>query len=82
MAYAVMLRSREQLIAMYAELDLDNIDKMLEGFQETAERLKAIVLMLDTAYTRVVFSGAAAHKRGVKFKWPKKPGRERKSRRS
>lgn len=67
MAYAVMLMTRDDLIAMHGKVDHDHVDKMVASFAETAETLKAIVLMLDTAYMRVLASAAAAHKRGIKF---------------
>jgi hypothetical protein len=68
LAYAVMLRTREELIEMHGKLDHDYVDKMCASFAGTAETLKAIVAMLDAAYLRVLASASARIVRKGKFK--------------
>lgn len=67
-AYAIMLRSRSELIAGYREIgDFRRIDEAMTGLSDTAERLKLVANMVETAYHRMLASGAAAVQ-GVKFK--------------
>lgn len=65
--YAIMLMPRDELIAMHGKVDHDHVDAMMADFAGTAESLKATVLMLDTAFLRIMASCAAAHKKGTKF---------------
>jgi hypothetical protein len=59
LAYATMLRTKAQLVKMFDEVEIEHIDSMLASYCETAERLKAIVSMLDTAYLRILVAGSA-----------------------
>lgn len=68
MAYALMLMPRKKLIAMHGNVDHAHVDQLMVGLAETAEWLKAMAYMIDTAYLRVLASAAAAHKQGTKFK--------------
>jgi uncharacterized protein YunC (DUF1805 family) len=77
MAYAVMLMTRKDLIAMHGKLDHEKVDQMMGGFAETLEALKSIAHMVEAAYVRVVATASAAHLqngiKGVDYK----PARER-----
>jgi hypothetical protein len=68
MAYAIMLLTREHLIALHGKVDHGDVDKMMADLTDTAERLKEIAHMVEVAHLRVLASLAAAYKRGVKFK--------------
>jgi hypothetical protein len=67
MAYAVMLRTRAELIESHGKVDHSQVDEMVACFADTSEMLKGLVLMLDTAYLRVLASAAAFHAKGGKF---------------
>jgi hypothetical protein len=68
MAYAIMLLTREDLIASHGKLDHAVVDKMMAELLNAGERLKEIAHMAEAAYVRVLASAAAAYKQGVKFK--------------
>jgi hypothetical protein len=68
MAYAIMLLTREDLIASHGKLDQAIVDKMMAELTDAAEHLKGIAHMVETAYIRTLASAAAAYKQGVKFK--------------
>ena len=51
-ACAIMLRSRDDLIASHGKLDHAVVDKMMVGLADAAERLKAIAHMAEAAYIR------------------------------
>jgi hypothetical protein len=68
MAYAIMLLTREHLIASHGRLDHGIVDQMMTDLTDAAERLKEIAHMVEAAYLRVLASSAAAYKQGVKFK--------------
>jgi hypothetical protein len=68
MAFAVMLRTRDDLIGSHSKVEHTIVDKMMANFAETAEWLKSIVAMIDLAYMRVLASAAAYNARGGKFK--------------
>jgi hypothetical protein len=59
MAYATMLRTKEELIDGFNKLDGEDIDKTLTCMAEAAETLKAIVYVLDSAHTRVLVAASA-----------------------
>jgi hypothetical protein len=67
-AYATMLMTREDLIAMHGKLDPAVADQMMANLSDATERLKEIAHMTEVAYARVLASAAAALKQGVKFK--------------
>jgi hypothetical protein len=67
-AYATMLMTREDLIAMHGSLDPAVADQMMANLSDATERLKEIAHMTEAAYARVLASAAAAYKQGVKFK--------------
>jgi hypothetical protein len=67
-AYAIMLRSREELIASHGKIDHADVDKMMANLSDATERFKELAFMIDQAYHRVLASAAAALKQGVKFK--------------
>ena len=62
MAYAVMLMSRDELIAMHGRVEHKHVDEMMASMMSTAEGLKAIAFMAEAALTRVL-AAAAAHEK-------------------
>jgi hypothetical protein len=68
LAYALMLRSRDELIASHGELEHELVDKLMANLLETGEWLKAMAEMVESAYARLLASTSAAHLQGVKFK--------------
>jgi hypothetical protein len=67
-AYAIMLKSREDLIASHGKLDHAVVDQMMANLSDATERLKEIAHMVEAAYIRMLASAAAASKQGLKFK--------------
>ena len=67
-AYATMLKSREDLIAMHGKANHELVDELMADLADTAERLKELAEMVEGAYARVLASAAAAHTQGIKFK--------------
>ncbi|MGD9837700.1 MAG: hypothetical protein AB7U74_07665 [Afipia sp.] len=59
MAYAVMLRTKKQLVDMFDEIDLEHIDNMMASIADAAERLKSIVCMLEAADMRLLVAASA-----------------------
>ncbi|MGO8842967.1 MAG: hypothetical protein ACLQF1_18075 [Methyloceanibacter sp.] len=53
MANAVMLQSKEELVGMFDDLPIEVIDEMMVGLVQSAEVLKATIIMLETAYLRI-----------------------------
>jgi hypothetical protein len=68
LAYGLMLRTRNQLIAMHGEVEHEHVDEMMGHLAETEEWLKATARMVEMAYLRVLASAAAAYTKGIKFK--------------
>jgi hypothetical protein len=68
LAYAIMLRNRDELIASYGMVEERHADELMRNLFDTSEQLKAVREMVRSAYHRMLASGAAAHKQGVKFK--------------
>ena len=64
-AYAIMLRSKEELVELNGELDHESVDQMMADLAGTAEVLKQITAMVETAYVRVL---ASASKRQMQRK--------------
>jgi hypothetical protein len=58
-AYAMMLKSKEELIEMFDKLELEDIDSMMASIVESAETLKAIASMLEMADTRMLVAACA-----------------------
>ena len=67
-AYATMLKSREDLIAMHGKANHGLIDEFVANLVDTAERLKVLTEMVEGAFARVLASAAAAYTQGIKFK--------------
>jgi hypothetical protein len=67
-AYATMLKSREDLIAMHGKTNHELVDEFMANLADTAERLKELTHMVEGAYARVLASAAAAQTQGIKFK--------------
>jgi hypothetical protein len=65
LAYGVMLRTRQQLIATHSNAENEHIDQMMAHLAETGEWLKGMAYMVEAAYLRVLASAAAAHIKGV-----------------
>lgn len=66
-AYATMLKTKEELIAMHGKAEHDHVDKLMANWAETAEWLKSLVRMLDLAYLRTMAAAAAHNQAGGKF---------------
>ena len=62
---AAMLRSKEELVELHGELDHESVDQMMADLARTAEVLKQITAMVETAYVRVL---ASASKREMQRK--------------
>lgn len=59
LAYALMLKSKAELVAMHSGMDPEIHNEMLTGLQETAERLKEMASLVDQAIHRLCVSGTA-----------------------
>jgi hypothetical protein len=59
MAYAILLKTKDAVIAMYDRADIKIIDTLMVSMAEAAETLKVTVHVLDTAYLRVLAAAAA-----------------------
>jgi hypothetical protein len=68
LAYAIMLRTRDELIDMHKRVDHAHVDQMMTNIFETTEWLKTVVALLDMAYMRVLASASANLVRKGKFK--------------
>jgi hypothetical protein len=64
-AYATMCMSRKQMIELHAETDHEQVDQLLASFLETAEFLKYVVRMMESAQLRLIATGCAAVEQGV-----------------
>jgi len=64
-AYATMLMSRKKMVEFHAETDHEQVDQLLASFIDTAEFLKYVVRMMESAQTRLVATGCAAVEQGV-----------------
>ena len=67
MAYAVMLQTKEELIKMHGTVDHEHVDQMMAQLTQSAETLKGITCMLETAYLRLLASASAHLVRKGKF---------------
>lgn len=72
-AYALMLRSKEQLVQSHGEMEHELIDSLMGGLADTVEKLKALAQMVEQAYIRVLVSASAFSVAGGKFKHAKRP---------
>jgi hypothetical protein len=68
MAYAIMLMSRDELIAMHSKIDHEHVDEMMGNLTETSEFLKEVAHMVEAAYVRVLASASAALVQNRPFK--------------
>jgi hypothetical protein len=59
LAYLTMLKSKDELIAMHREMDLETHDEMLTGLEDTAERLKEMASLVEQAIHRMLVAGTA-----------------------
>jgi hypothetical protein len=59
-AYAVMLMTRDDLIAMHGNVEHKNIDRTMGALAETEEFLKGVAYMVNSAYVRLLASASAA----------------------
>jgi hypothetical protein len=60
-----MIMSRERWIEFHAETDMSHVDELLASFIDTAEFLKSVVQMIESAQTRLIATGCAALERGI-----------------
>jgi hypothetical protein len=77
-AHGVMLRTRDQLIQSYSELERGNVDQLLAGLPQTAEWLKEMAAMVESAHIRMLAAACTAHKQGTLFAGEKKKRARRK----
>jgi hypothetical protein len=54
MAYAIMLRTKPELMEMPNTLDEDKVENMMANLLSTAEEMKQIVSMIESAYMRML----------------------------
>ena len=66
-AYAIMLRSKEELVELHGELDHESVDQMMADLARTAEVLKQITAMVETAYLRVLASASERYMQSKPF---------------
>lgn len=64
-AYAVMLMSQKKMIEFHAETDHEQVDQLFASFLDTAEFLKSVIQMMESAQVRFIASGCAAVEKGV-----------------
>lgn len=69
MSYGIMLMEKDALVAMHGKVEHKHVDAMMGQMMDSAEMLKAVAHMIETAYLRVLASASfkALHTRG-KFK--------------
>jgi hypothetical protein len=65
LAYALMLMSRDEMIEFHRDTDGDQVDLLFANIFDTAEFLKYVAAMAETAVGRLMASGCAALERGV-----------------
>ena len=68
LAYAIMLRTKNDLVDMFDKVELEHIDAMMTSLVDSAETLKAVVSILETAYLRVLVAGSASEINKSKIK--------------
>jgi hypothetical protein len=59
LAYVLMLKSRDELMAMHGQMDINTGDEMMAGLLVTGERLKEMAQMVEAAYFRSLASRTA-----------------------
>jgi hypothetical protein len=64
-AHATMFMSKRRLIEMHRDTDPDHVDQLMASIFETAEFLKSIAAMMESAQTRLIVAGCAAVDEGV-----------------
>lgn len=67
-AYAIMCRTKEQLVQSHSEMEHELVDNLMGGLADTGEKLKALAHMVETAYVRILASASAHSVAGGKFK--------------
>lgn len=65
---AIMTQTKAELMEIHAKLEHKEVDKMLAGILDAAEKLKTLASMAEGAYTRVLASASAHYMAGGKIK--------------
>ncbi len=60
MSYAIMCMEKTELVAMHGKVEHKHIDAMMGDMMNSAETLKAVASMIETAYLRIL--AAASYK--------------------
>lgn len=63
---AIMTRTKAELMQMHAGLEHKVVDEMVAGLTDTAETLKVLASVAESAYARVLVSASAHHVVGRK----------------
>lgn len=58
MSYAVMLMEKKDLVAMHGKVEHKHVDTMMGQMMDSAEMLKAVAQMVETAYLRILASAS------------------------
>jgi hypothetical protein len=64
-AHATMFMSKSELIKLHRDVDPDHVDQLMANVFETAEWLKAVAAMMESAEARLIASACAAVDEGV-----------------
>ncbi len=58
MSYAIMLMSKSDLVAMHGKVEHEHVDTMMGQMMDSAEMLKAVAQMMESAYMRILSSAS------------------------
>lgn len=65
---AIMTRTKVELSEIHTNLEHKEVDKLVAGLIDTAEMLKALASVAESAYLRVLASASSHHLSGGKFR--------------
>jgi hypothetical protein len=63
-----MTQTKAELMEIHTKLEHEEIDKMVGGLMDTAEMLKGLASVAESAYLRTLASASARYLAGEKFK--------------
>jgi hypothetical protein len=69
LAYAIMLKSPEELIEMHKSVEHETMDEMMAHLSQTEENLKSLASMVKSAYLRILATGCKHALARGKFKF-------------
>jgi hypothetical protein len=64
----IMTQTKAELMEIHTKLEHEEIDKMVAGLIDTAEMLKGLASVAESAYLRTLASASAHYLTGEKFK--------------